>query len=177
MRAYENVAFETANDDFEETEAVNYDRLKQKLTQLCSNILLVLARSLEQNSANRVELVLQALTRKKENARILDAINSLSKSCKEEVDAIRLADLVRAKGKILDLEKKIKRTEAGMESRIAKMESKMQEQVKQEVGKQLKENLLFLMPELKEKIEESSRSELPQTSTPSSSDAASLPQT
>lgn len=176
MRAYENVAFGTANDDFEETEAVNHDRLKQKITQLCSNIFLVLARSLEQSSANRVELVLQALTRKKENARILDAINSLSESCKEEVDAIRLADLVRAKGKILDLEKKIKRTEAGMESRIAKMESKMQEQVKQEVGKQLKENLLLLMPELKEKIEESSRSELPQTSTPSSSDAASLPQ-
>ena len=120
--------------------------------------------------------MLQALTRKKENARILDAINSLSESCKEEVDAIRLADLVRAKGKILDLDKKIKRTEAGMESRIAKMESKMQEQVKQEVGKQLKENLLLLMPELKEKIEESSRSELPQTSTPSSSDAASLQQ-
>ena len=185
VRAYENVAFEIANDhiegnkfydevDFEEIEVAKRDRFNEKVTQLCSNIFLMLAKSCGQNSANRVDLVLQALNRK-EIVRIFDNIKSLNEICKEEIDTIRHAELTRAKCKILALEKKIEQTEAYVADHLARTESKMQEQVKVEVEKQLKDNLLFLMPELREKIEKLDRPELSQTSRPSHSASPTPP--
>jgi hypothetical protein len=155
--------------DLEREEAV-HDRLKRMISQLCSTIFLALAKSIEQTNANRIDLVLRALGRNRKNdVRTLETIKTLDESLRNEVDAILHADLGRAKGRISDLEDRITRTEADMEDEIVKMKSKMRKRVSKEVGKRLKDDLLFLMPELRGKLEQLGTSNLPQTSTSSPS--------
>lgn len=84
-------------------------------------------------------MALLSHSREVENTEILEKAKVLESVCKEEVDAIRQADLIDAKARIRYLEKKMERNNVTMEYRIRELELDIETRIRAEVDKVLRE--------------------------------------